>query len=348
MQPDRQTYERLAREMTVVPVWVRMALDQETPVTVFRKLVGTDPGFLLESMAGGEDAGRFSIVGAQPRRSLVCTVDGAWIDGAEGRQAAPHNPFEALRRFVPRGVVPEGLRFAGGAVGYLGYDAVRHLERLPARPPADPPVPDAQFMECSLIAVLDHLHHQLTLIAPTRPAAAPSPDLALAEGRDRLQRALRGLRATLGGGPPLPLPEGEALGPGVDGAGFGGRVRSNLDRATFEAGVRRIKAYIEAGDAFQVVFSRRFEFAYAGDPFTLYRALRVINPSPYMFYLRFGDGVTLLGASPELLVRVSGRRALTRPLAGTRRRGQTPDEDRRLEAELLADEKERAEHMMLV
>lgn len=342
MDPDFSRYQKLAAEVEVVPVWIRTALDQETPVTIFRKLVGKGVGFLLESMAGGEDAGRFSIIGAQPLRTLTCSPAGSVISEGSGVTPAPVNPFEALRQFVPRGVAPEGLRFAGGAVGYMGYDAVRHLYDLPGGQRRDPDLPDAQFMECGLLVVLDHLHHQMTLIAPTRPAGAPSYQLAYEEGRDRLRRALRRLGAAIGSGLPVPVPDDDIMGPDSN------RAVSSVDQARFMEQVDYLKQRIAEGRVAQVVISRRFEFPVPCDSFDLYRALRVINPSPYMFYLRFNDDTALVGASPELLVRVTGDQVLTRPLAGTRRRGTTPHEDRRLEAELLADAKERAEHMMLV
>ncbi|HEX6988854.1 MAG TPA: anthranilate synthase component I family protein, partial [Bacillota bacterium] len=189
--------------------------------------------------------------------------------------------------------------------------------------------------------------HELTLVAPTRPSAAPDPRLTYEDARDRLGTALRRLAAGVGGGRPIPLDGAPArIGEGGDPDGPA-RV-SNLDREAFTAAVRRALEYIAAGDVFQVVLSRRLSFPLPGDPFDLYRAYRVVSPSPYMFFLRFDAGTALLGASPELLVRVDGRRVLTRPLAGTRPRGASAEQDLALERELLADEKERAEHIMLV
>lgn len=346
MQPALPVYRELAAETSVVPCWMRVALDQETPVTLFRKLVGGGPGFLLESLAGGEDAGRFSIVGAYPLRTMRSGSSATVVQGPGGGRILPADPFAALRAFVPSGTVPEGLRFAGGAVGYLGYDAVRYLEPLPAMP-SDLDLPTGWFMECGLLAVVDHLYHELTLVAPTRPLAGGDPDLAYEDARDRLMTALRRLAAGVGGGRPIPLddPAAGAAGPGMS---WEPAAVANLDRDAFIAAVRRAKARIEAGDVQQVVVSRRLEFPLPGDPFDVYRAYRVVSPSPYMFFLRFDTDTALLGASPELLVRVEGRRVLTRPLAGTRPRGDTAAADLALERELLADEKERAEHGMLV
>ncbi|WPD18220.1 anthranilate synthase component I family protein [Thermaerobacter composti] len=335
---------------------VELALDQETPVTLFRRLAGDGPGFILESLGGGERSGRFSYVGAMLLRELICTGAGSAVYHRDEPGSAvvdvvpgPADPFAALRRFVPRRSLRVGPRFAGGAVGYVAYDAVRFLERLPGRPPAEPLLPVARFMECALLAALDHRTHRLRLIAPLLPAAG---DPRRAASR-RLEVALQRLAEPLP--PRSPLLLGETGGGAGAGGGFGPRlaVRSNVDRDAFLAAVRQAQAYIRAGDVFQVVLSRRLEFPWPGGPgapsdLDLYRALRVVSPSPYMFFLRFDRETTLLGASPELLVRVEGRRALTRPLAGTRRRGATEAEDRELERELVADPKERAEHTMLV
>ncbi|PZN13213.1 MAG: anthranilate synthase component I [Bacillota bacterium] len=331
---------------------VRLALDQETPVTVFRKLAGDGPGFLLESLGGGERAGRYSIIGAWPARELVCTGTASVFREAGAEREAPADPFVALRAFVRPGPSWGGLRFAGGAVGYMGYDAVRFLERLPGRPPADPDLPVARFMECAILAVLDHVRHELILLAPATPCLGAAAGAAGAPEAARLQEALDRLAVPSTAGQPIFLSDADGPGLGDGGAGAAGpwsaAVRSRTSRAAFEAAVRRAKEYIRAGDVFQVVLSRRLEFDWHGDPFDLYRALRVVTPSPYMFYLRFDGDTVLLGASPELLVRVEGRRVLTRPLAGTRPRGRTPEEDAALEEELRADPKERAEHTMLV
>ncbi|QIA27362.1 anthranilate synthase component I family protein [Thermaerobacter sp. PB12/4term] len=362
---------------------LELALDQETPVTLFRRLAGDGPGFILESLGGGERSGRYSYVGARPVRELVCTGSGSVVyhrDEPGGTvldvTPGPADPFAALRRFVPRRPVAPGFRFAGGAVGYLGYDAVRFLERLPGRPPADPLLPVARFMECALLAVLDHRTHRLYLMAPVLVLPGRSEEEARRAARRRLEEALAALEAPL---PPRPLLrlDGGAGSQAVVPAGL----HSNMAAEDFLAAVRQAQAYIRAGDVFQVVLSRRLEFAWppaagAGDgpavvgpagaggvpaaagpagagsavpeDLDLYRALRAISPSPYMFFLRFDGETTLLGASPELLVRVEGRRALTRPLAGTRPRGAGEEDDRALERELLADPKERAEHTMLV
>lgn len=346
MQPTFAQYQAYARQAEVVPVWISIALDQETPVTVYRKLVGDGQGFLLESMAGSEASGRYSIIGAEPVRRLCCMEDGAFIRDRDGRETAIEaNPFAALRRFTPRGVTPPGLRFTGGAVGYIGYDAVRFFERLPGRPPCDRKVPLAQFLECDLLAVIDHVRHQLQLIAPTRPGSAAGAAQAYQDGRRRLEQALARLAQPVTLGLPIPLLDEDETGatPLV-----AAPVRSNMDAETFKAAVRRVLAYINAGDVQQVVLSRRYEFPLTTDPFDLYRSLRVVSPSPYMFYLHFDEDTTLLGASPELLVQVAGDRVLNRPLAGTRRRGRTPEEDAALEADLKQDEKELSEHGMLV
>lgn len=344
MQPDPYTYRRLADQYEVVPVWVRMALDQETPVTLFRKLVGSGPGYLLESVTGGEDVGRFSIVGARPFRTLQVTSSGATIKSAQGIEQSPADPFAALRSFVPQGVRPEQLHFAGGAVGYIGYDAVDHLFGS-TRHSAVPELPVAWLMECSLLAIVDHLQHELTLVSPTRPLATGGADAAYVAARDRLHGALRRLAAAVGGGQPLPLASTGRL-QVADPRQLS--IVSKPNRTEFETLVASAQQYIAANTVSQLVVSRRLEFPLRVDPFDLYRAYRIVSPSPYMFFLKLDDRTALLGASPELLVRARDGQVLTRPLAGTRRRGETPEQDAALEHELLNDKKELAEHYMLV
>ncbi|MEX2356374.1 MAG: chorismate-binding protein [Thermaerobacterales bacterium] len=338
----------------VIPVLCRLALDEETPISLFRKLVGDGPGYLLESLTGGEQVARYSFVGAEPVRRLVRQEDRTVVERWEPESAAWQktadslpDPFAALRDFVGRHrfeSLPELPRFSGGAVGFLGYDAVRHLEHLPDAPPADFDIPEACFLDCGLIAAVDHSRHALTLLAPVCLPAGAAPAAAVRAYRAAvaaLGRAVSRLKQPVATAP-LGLDAGESL------AAVRGQMESTLGQQEFESIVSRAREYILAGDVFQVVLSRRLSAPVPVEPLELYRSLRVVSPAPYMFFFRPGFDFSLVGASPEMLVRVEDRQAITRPLAGTRPRGKTEQEDRRLADELSADVKEQAEHTMLV
>ncbi|MFZ5818206.1 MAG: anthranilate synthase component I [Bacillota bacterium] len=353
-QPSMGTYVSLAREYNLIPVYREVLADLETPISVFMKLCLDEPGaFLLESVEGGEKVARYSFLGCRPvitiasKDSVTRVMQGdaaseyrtvGQVTEGNGESEKLHgNPLDHLREVMGRYRVhqPAGLpRFAGGAVGYLSYDAVRHFEKLPGTPVDDLHLPEALFMATELVVVFDHLKHKLILVANTLPGK--EPEVAYRRALALLDRAVERLRG------PVPVPPGVAFGrprPLV--------VKSNRTQAEHEAAVERAKEYIKAGDAFQVVLSQRLETSVRSRPLDIYRVLRTINPSPYMFYIAFGD-LKIIGSSPELLVRMEDGMAMTRPIAGTRPRGASEEEDAALERELLADEKERAEHVMLV
>jgi anthranilate synthase component I len=328
LEPDLDGARALARESNVVPVAYRFIDDCETPVSAFLKLragLGGGPCFLLESAEQGR-LGRYSFLGFRPRESL------RWSLGDEG------DPYARAAELVDRFDVAEAGElppFAGGAVGFFGFDLVRTVEPL-GEPNPDPlGLPDMALMVCELMLAFDHLKQQVTVLAYAFTdddgiEAAYSRAVVLIE---EARRALRGSvpaveRST--GEPPTPV-----------------EFESNLTREEFEANVARIIEYVHAGDAFQVVPSQRFSAPTPVEAFSIYRGLRIVNPSPYMYFLDFGD-FQLAGASPEPLVKVTGRRAEVRPIAGTYPRGGSEEEDRRRAEELLADPKERAEHVMLV
>jgi anthranilate synthase component 1 len=349
LSPAREEFRVLARQGNLVPVFAELPADLDTPLSAFLRLRPGPYAFLLESVEGGEKWARYSFLGTDPL--MVFTARGTKITlrGAGGRteRFPPGNPLRALRdvlrRFTPV-AVPGLPRFQGGAVGYLAYDMVRHFERLPRRAPDALGLPDAVFLLTDSLLVFDNLRHRLLVIANARvektdpasldrayDAAAVKIGMLLAQlGRPARQPA------------PLALPAAEPL-LALGEEGF----TSSLDQAAFEERVRRAKEYIASGDAYQVVLSRRLDTKLSADPFRVYRALRTINPSPYLFFLRLGP-TTVVGSSPEVLVRAEDGRVEERPIAGTRPRGATPEEDRRIEAELKADPKERAEHVMLV
>lgn len=337
LTPERSTFRRLSRRGNLIPVYLELPADVETPVSAFLKIADRSPhAFLLESVEGGERTARYSFLGSDPTE--VVAVRGGVVELRTGDRVRvlpnagdPLAPLRALlRRFRP--VELPGLpRFHGGAVGYLAYDLVRHFERLPARNPDDLGLPEACLIFTETLLVFDHVKHVIKVVSHAHVTG--DPDRAYDRAAAAIRRLATRLAAPL---PPSPPPRT-------------GRVRltSNVPRERFLRGVRRAQAYIRAGDIIQVQLSQRLSGTAPARPFNVYRALRSVNPSPYMYYLRFPD-CELIGSSPELLVRREGATVATRPIAGTMPRGETPEADRRLAAKLLADPKERAEHIMLV
>ena len=333
-------------ERTLIPVWRDVLLDADTPVSAFAKLRRGPFAFLLESApAGGETWARYTFLGTEPAGAwrLRDGVVDTW-DPQQGWHGAhrPEDPIADLAarlRVYEPAVVPELGAFWGGAVGYFGYDVVRLIERLPHPPRRALDVPDALMVLTRAVVIIDNLRSRARIVISV-PVDASLDESSLQSRYEDANREIDELAARLR--EPADLPALDVEGPtGITDA------RSSMSRPDFEAAVRRIKEYILAGDAFQVLLARRLEMPLDFDPTTLYRALRALNPSPYMFHLVL-DGMELVGSSPELLVRVANGRLTVRPIAGTRPRGATPDEDAALAAELLADEKERAEHIMLV
>ena len=326
-----------------VAFWKGVA-DLTTPVAAFLKLAAGQPNsFLLESIEGGSARGRYSVIGMAP--DLVWRCRGGVAEINRHARSAPHAftpdarpALESLRALIgetrldlPPGTPP----MIGGLVGYLGYDMVRQMECLPGGTPDDLGLPEAILLRPTLFAVFDNVRDELTLAAPIYPAEGVSETAAWDAALERIAAA----RAALAG--PLPqAPPPVSLPPQPE-------PRSNISKADFLGIIGRMKEYIAAGDVFQVVPSQRFSAPFTLPPFALYRALRRINPAPFLFFLDFG-GFCVAGSSPEILVRLRDDTVTIRPLAGTRPRGATPAEDARLEAELLADPKERAEHLMLL
>ena len=334
----------------LIPVWREIPFDLGTPVAAFARLRRGPFSFLLESApAGGETWARFTYMGTEPRLAwrLVDSRVQVWnpVEGwGEARPAAdPLADLEALMERERADPHPELARacggFWGGFVGFFGYDVVRHIERLPAPPPRAVDAPDALFVATGVLVVVDNLRSRAILVASMRIEDGAGEE-AIAQARADALRELDDVERRLSGPAtlrPLALRDDAPPATGV----------ASYARADFERDVQRIRDYILAGDAFQVLLARRIEVAADFDSTDLYRSLRMLNPSPYMYHLVL-DGVELVGSSPELLVRVRDRRVIVRPIAGTRRRDGTPEGDARLAAELLADEKERAEHLMLV
>lgn len=334
----------------LIPVVREFAADLETPVSVYLKLMdGPGASFLLESVEGGEQVGRYSFVGVSPRavmslrgRTVTTTMgngDEQTQELAEGEDIL-HALQAELARCVPADV--DGLpRFSGGAVGYLGYDVVRFFERLPETAEAVLDIPDAVFLLTDTLVVFDHARHRLLILAN---AWVDPGDDAAAAYVDAVQRIDRISERLL-----RPLPAIPTRRWGAGSRDTPGELQANMPPERYQAIVAEAKEHIAAGDIFQVVLSQRFSRRTSAHPFAVYRALRMLNPSPYMFYFDFAPlDMQVIGASPEMHVRLEDGIASVRPIAGTRRRGRTPDEDQALAEELLADPKERAEHVMLV
>jgi anthranilate synthase component 1 len=327
-------------------VWARLAADLDTPVSLMLKLAGARAdSFMLESVTGGEVRGRYSVVGLKPDVIWQCRGETSRINRQARFDAAafedlPGHPLDTLRALIAESRIemPEGLpAIAAGLFGYLGYDMIRLVERLPHVNPDPLGLPDAVLMRPSVVAVLDGVKGEVTVVSPAWAGSGLSARAAYAQAAERVMDAVRDLeRSAVGESRSLadrPAPLGEPV--------------SNFTKEAYKAAVEKAKDYIRAGDIFQVVPSQRWTMDFPLPPFALYRSLRRTNPSPFMFYFNFG-GFQVVGASPEILVRLRDGEVTIRPIAGTRPRGRTPEEDRALEAELLADPKERAEHLMLL
>ncbi|MFN3656367.1 MAG: anthranilate synthase component I [Pseudolabrys sp.] len=345
IEPSEQAFaERYGRGEAQV-VWTTLVADLETPVSAYLKLGGAKGAtFLLESVEGGAVRGRYSIIGLEP--DLVFRVNAGKAEINRSARARPDDfvpcdaaPLEALRALIneSRIALPEELPPpAAGVFGYLGYDMVRLMEELPQPNPDPIGIPDAMLVRPTLIVVFDTVKDAITVVTPVRPEPGVDAKAARARAAERLAGVVESLDRPLDKSladydeGPLDVPP-----------------QSNTTPAEYKTMVARAKEYIAAGDAFQIVVAQRFEAPFALPPFSLYRALRRTNPSPYLYFLDFG-GFAVAGSSPEILVKVAGDTVTIRPIAGTRPRGATPHEDKALEDELLADPKERAEHLMLL
>jgi anthranilate synthase component 1 len=328
MHPDIQEIQRLRQEGNVIPVYKSVIADFLTPVSVFLKLEkDRSYAFLLESVEGGETVARYSFLGCDP--FLICRF-------RKGQPAAEfmQNLRSTLQRF--KSVKVPGLPpFTGGAVGYFGYDMVRTIEDIPDTGRDDLGVDDAALMFYKTILAFDHLRHQIHIISNLLVGESAEPiEKQYEQATEEIQRIEALLRTPLE--PPASTPNHDEV-----------QVRSNFEKSDYLKAVVKAKEHIAAGDIFQVVLSQRFEVDLKTPPFEIYRALRIVNPSPYMYYLKMPDA-TIVGSSPEMLVKIQGREAFYRPIAGTRPRGANETEDEKLAQELAADEKERAEHIMLV
>lgn len=336
--PDADEFVALAADHDLIPVAMRVVADRETAVTVFEKLVGDQPGFLFESLQGGEQWARWSFVGWDPLATVRSHEGTTRGTGSVADDLPDGDPLAVLDALTRRFRVPDLVDLPplhSGLVGYLAYDAVRYVESLPHRPPDDRSLPEMLWHVVGSLAAVDNLRQEIVLIRNVVVSDDPARDHRAAVAR--LERDLERLGAAH---PYRPGPRPSAAAPETAPA-------SSMSRDEFERAVEVARHHVREGDAFQIVLSQRLEVPFEGVDFALYRALRAINPSPYLFFVR-DEEVVVAGSSPEMMTRVRDGRVFSRPIAGTRPRGATPDEDAAMAAELLADPKERAEHVMLV
>jgi anthranilate synthase component 1 len=345
MSNELKHVQKLAETYNLIPIVRHVMADTETPISIFQQFAREEHAFLLESVEGGAKWARYSFIGNDPFLKL---------HGKNGKMVLEHGgestvlddkPIELLKaklRSFRSPALPELPPFTGGAIGFFGYDLLQYYENLPPHKTDDLDMDDLQFMFCDQVIVFDHFKQQLQIIGNVHiPEGATDADIEESYNHtsaklnrliSRLREPIKALPSMSGTYPPDPEL---------------GNVQSNLTKEQFIANVESAKEYIRAGDIFQVVLSQRFSVETEVDPLAVYRVLRTMNPSPYMYYLKMGEEV-IVGTSPEALVKIRGDHVETRPIAGTRPRGATPEEDEALERDLLADEKERAEHLMLV
>ena len=340
--PDFSNFRELAGKGNLIPVYREILADSDTPVSAFLKIDDGQYSFLLESVEGGEKWARYSFLGSRP--SVVLRSSGHEVEiirnGKSEKRLFEKDPLEVVREVLSeyQPVPNPGLpRFYGGAVGFIGYDVIRFFEQMPDRKKPGLGLPDIFFMITDTMVIFDNVTHKIKVISNAH-INSKSARAAYDEAVEKIDRIVNRLRRGRPGGLKKAEKGSHKKPPAL---------KSNFTQALYEKAVLKAKEYIRAGDIFQVVPSQRFEAKISVEPFQIYRALRLINPSPYMYFLRCGDS-TVVGASPEVMVRLEADRIDLRPIAGTRRRGETEDEDKALEKELLEDPKERAEHIMLV
>src|SRR6188472_1949298 len=343
LRPSRDEFRALAADHTVVPVWTELLADLETPVAAYAKLVGDGPGFLLESVEHGERWSRFSFVGRDPVATLILRDGQVEVHGTlpvdVPRDQGILAVLEHLLTTYRAPVIPELPPLHGGLMGYLGYDVIREVERLPNVPPDDRHVPDAVMSMIGSLAAFDHWRQRVTLIesVPVLGLGEAAVDDAYDAAIASIERAMASLARPL---PYVPVepPEADEVLPDV---------KSSMPDGLYQRAVEVAKEHIVAGDIFQVVLAQRYDLQLDADPFDVYRVLRQVNPSPYMYFVRHPE-LTIVGSSPEPMVQLLDGTVISRPIAGTRKRGETDEHDRRMAAELTEHPKERAEHVMLV
>ncbi|MDA1108503.1 MAG: anthranilate synthase component I [Nitrospinae bacterium] len=343
-KPSLEEFKRYAEQGNLIPVYKEIVADLDTPVSAFMKIRGGDYSFLLESVEGGEKWARYCFLGCDP--SLIVRTKGNTFSiqdngREETGQVEGDNPLAVIKKILAKykPVSVEGLpRFTGGAVGFIGYDMVRYFENLPDQTTDDLDVPDSLFVVTDTLLIFDNVAHTIKIVSNAFNEGGDLDKLYL-QTIKKIEALEKKLRANIPA-----TSQGNRAKQAIE---EGGKFESNFEEEAFKKAVLKVKEYILEGDAIQVVLSQRLKYPISQDPFNIYRALRTINPSPYMYFLKFGD-LEVIGSSPEVLVRLEEGKVEVRPIAGTRKRGQNEEEDCALEKDLLQDEKELAEHIMLV
>ena len=334
--PNPESYSELAQKHNLIPVYTELFVDMDTPISIFKKVCREQYTYLLESVEGGENLARYSFIGLEPFVRYHCRQGVGTVEDSAGQKQVGGEPLDVLKQIMDGYNAPkiEGLpRFYGGAVGYFGYDLIRYIEDLPEETVDDLNLPDCHFILTRLVLIFDHVKHKVKIVVNTEPGSDPleayrRATVRINEIKQLISEPSRHLNT-------------------VSKVAANRKLVSNMTKDEFMQKVEKAKEYIKAGDIFQVVLSQRLTMPLQGDPFDIYRNLRTVNPAPYLYYLNFG-GTVIIGSSPEMLVRVEDGVVETCPIAGTRPRGRTTVEDVALGKELLADEKEKAEHLMLV
>lgn len=333
--PNLNEYMKMSSEYNLIPVYTDLFVDMETPISIFKKVCQGNHTYLLESVEGGENLARYSFIGLEPFLTYRCKNGAGVIEDSGGPKQVTGEPLKILQGIMEQFAAPklEGLpRFYGGAVGYFGYDLVRYVEQLPESTKDDLDLPDCHFILSRLVLIFDHVKHKVKIVVNTQPGIDPGAAYHNAVNRINAVKKI--------------ISEPAAVGTPSRSTAHSG-FTSNMTKEEYMNKVEIAKEYIKAGDIFQVVLSQRLKMPLSGEPFEIYRNLRTVNPAPYLYYLNF-DGTVIIGSSPEMLIRVEDGVIQTCPIAGTRPRGRSRAEDAALEKELLNDEKEKAEHVMLV
>ncbi|WP_433620076.1 anthranilate synthase component I [Paenibacillus cellulositrophicus] len=345
LNPSKEQVIALAGQYNLIPVVKRLLADMETPIRIFQRYAQRECAFLLESVEGGSQWARYSFIGTDPfmmisgKKGEIVLEQGGQKQSMKGK---PVEELKALLRTYRSPKLDDLPPFTGGAIGFFGYDLLQYYEKLPAHQVDDLGMDDIRFMFCDTVIVFDHVKQQILLVGNVHVKEGDN-DEAIRKTYDEVDRRLEEIAGQLQEQGPRENVNGRSIPVDID----LGEIKSNMTKEQYMANVRQAQEYIRAGDIFQVVLSQRFHIETEVSPLHVYRVLRTLNPSPYMYYLKMHEEI-IVGTSPEALVKVDGNRVSTRPIAGTRPRGADEAEDSRLAAELLADEKERAEHLMLV
>ncbi|WP_152398295.1 anthranilate synthase component I [Paenibacillus cellulositrophicus] len=345
LNPSKEQVIALAGQYNLIPVVKRLLADMETPIRIFQRYAQRECAFLLESVEGGSQWARYSFIGTDPFMMISGKKGEIVLEQGGQKQLMKGKPVEELKvllRSYRSPKLDDLPPFTGGAIGFFGYDLLQYYEKLPAHQVDDLGMDDIRFMFCDTVIVFDHVKQQILLVGNVHVKEGDN-DEAIRKTYDEVDRRLEEIAGQLQEQGPRENVNGRSIPVDID----LGEIKSNMTKEQYMANVRQAQEYIRAGDIFQVVLSQRFHIETEVSPLHVYRVLRTLNPSPYMYYLKMHEEI-IVGTSPEALVKVDGNKVSTRPIAGTRPRGADEAEDNRLAAELLADEKERAEHLMLV